>query len=142
MKKIIMVIICIVVAVVFFVCGFFLGKNSTEKEVATEETNTQEKVSKEKQLVGLYYCDNWNGNSRAQLELFEDGTLKYPIRILDTDKGTWNVEGDVIKVVLDVDKTSDMWKAYQEMNYDPSQPEIRIINEGLLVGSNIFRKLN
>lgn len=79
MKKIIVVEICLIVAVVFGALVFFLGMNYSKNIKPEGKTSKTEEVSIEKKLVGTYLCDDWEivGSTYVggRLELNEDMTV-------------------------------------------------------------------
>ena len=63
-RNIVVIIICLIIAIVFGTIGFFIGKKQAKEEYIkkyiTGESSTQE-ISKEKQIVGIYYHKNEKG---------------------------------------------------------------------------------
>lgn len=141
-KSLIVVIICIIIAVVFGAVGYFLGKKQGKeeyiKEYITGESNVQE-LSKEQQIVGLYYHKLEKGGGYTY-EFKEDMTFTTS----NGTHGTWRVEGDKVYLQYIYDRQEGQSEEeYQAMKkLFEYETEGRIINEGLLLGQNIYEKKN
>ena len=130
MKKVVIVIICIIIAISFFVLGFFVGQNN-------------EGLGKEKKLVGTYYCEKWNDRGLT-IELKKDMTYIGEIKGY-SNGGTWYIDKSEVFFTPNGELTEEQKEFYDNNKEfgDPYAPvKATIVNEGLLINNNIFKKMN
>lgn len=151
MKKVTVILLCIIVALVSGIIGYIIGIN-TAKPIMTVADNITpvEELTPEEKCVGTYYCSTWNG-SRATLVLNADMTMKYPTG----STGTWSVEGDKIHLYLDGKDVKEMLSRFgindvNELNNNRVEiPQTEysgyiatIVNNGVILNDNFFQKMN
>lgn len=123
MKKSKIIFIFIIIAIVFCILGFILGRIIPKKE----------------SIVGTYYCDDWNGSS-ATLVVNENGTCKYPTG----DIGKWEKNNKNINIFLQknsiIANDSSVIET-KEDEYNDKHIAI-IVDNGLILHDKLFRKVN
>ncbi|HEX2944945.1 MAG TPA: hypothetical protein VHT96_03210 [Clostridia bacterium] len=124
MKKLSVLIVIIIVAIVFGVAGYMIGVNSNTSSSA----------------VGIYHSDSWNGHE-ATLVLNADDTCKYPTG----DKGTWTIENNIIHINLgntntvsnDIDATSTATASNTTDIHDAT-----IVKDGVILHDVMFQNMS
>lgn len=96
MKKIKVTLICIIIALITGIIGFFIGLYARENSTNNQNFSESSNQDKQNAVVGTYYAPNWNGHE-ATLILNNDGTCKYPTG----DTGKWNTDGEKVYITLD-----------------------------------------
>ena len=138
MKKINIVLICIIIALVSGVIGFMIAMKVNGN------------FKSESKLVGTYKTNAWNGKE-AVLVLQKDKTMIHPMGYNGTwlvDDGKLYIEYDYIDTVAQsadefVASFSGKNKQISEKNYmKHEKQEITIVEGGLMLSGQFFEKLN
>jgi hypothetical protein len=124
MKKLSILIVIIMIALVFGVAGYLIGVNSNTSSNA----------------VGIYHSNLWSGRE-ATLVLNADGTCKYPAG----SKGTWTIENKIIHINLgntntvsnDVNATSTATTSNTTNIHDAM-----IVKDGVILHDVMFQKMS
>ena len=82
MKRTYIIFLCLIIALVSGVFGFFIGINLNNSKPLSKD---------EKSIAGTYKTNNWNGNE-AVLVINEDNTFIHP----NGYSGTWSIDGNKI----------------------------------------------
>lgn len=136
MKKINVVLICVIIALVSGIIGFVIGINRNSKN--------------ESNLVGTYKTNEWNGKE-AVLVLQKDKTMIHPMGYNGTwliDAGKLYIEYDYIDTVAQsademIAMFSEENKQTSEKNYKKHEKqEITIVDGGLMLSGHFFEKVN
>jgi len=123
MSKLKLIFIFIIIAIVFCIFGFVLGRIMPKKE----------------SVIGTYYCDNWNGSS-ATLVVNEDGTCKYPTG----DAGKWEKDNKNINIFLQkssIISNGSSVAEKKENEYNDKHVAI-IVDDGVILHDKLFKKVN
>lgn len=137
MKKLNVILICIIVALIFGIVGYIIGINMRyiPKNSSLSNVNIEEKI------VGTYYCTTWNGHE-AVLTLYKDGTCDYPTG----NNGTWTVEKNTIHI--DIDFSSALNEFYNKVGEEKSLTSAKdrhdaiIVDNGIILHDKFFQKMN
>ena len=142
MKKLNIIMICIIVALVSGIIGYIIGINMKvdNNTYVSEDANIPSQSIEEK-VVGTYYTTTWNGHEGV-LTLYADGTCDYPTG----SKGIWSVEDNTIH--LDLDVSLDMLEFYNKNAQESSlingrdRHDAIIVNSGIILHDKFFQKMN
>ncbi len=138
MKKINMILICIIISLVSGIIGFLIGMNVNGN--SKNESN----------LVGTYKTNAWNGKE-AVLVLQKDKTMIHPMGYNGTwliDAGKLYIEYDYIDTIAQsvdemVAEFSRENKQINDKNYmKHEKQEITIVEGGLMLSGHFFEKVN
>lgn len=138
MKKINIVLICIIIALVSGIIGFVIAMNVNGS------------FKNESNFVGTYKTNTWNGKE-AVLVLQKDKTMIHPMGY----NGTWLIEAGKLYIEYDYIDTfeqsadefvasfSEENKQTSEKNYmKHEKQEITIVEGGLMLSGHFFEKVN
>ena len=138
MKKINIVLICVIIALVFGIIGFMIGINVNG--ISKNESN----------LVGTYKTNSCNGKE-AVLVLQKDKTMIHPMGYNGTwliDAGKLYIEYDYIDTVAQ--SADEMIAMFSEENHQQTseknymkheKQEITIVEGGLMLSGHFFEKV-
>lgn len=138
MKKINMILICIIISLVSGVIGFLIGMNVNGN--SKNESN----------FVGTYKTNAWNGKE-AVLVLQKDKTMIHPMGYNGTwliDAGKLYIEYDYIDTIAQsVDEMVAEFSRENEQINDKNymkheKQEITIVEGGLMLSGHFFEKVN
>lgn len=139
MKKINVVLICVIIALITGALGFFLGFYSRNFFLNNR--------NKQNSIAGTYHSTNWNGGEGV-LILNDDGTCKYPTG----NDGTWYSREDKIYINLDYsDVINDFYNQFGE-EYNPTventpvtkddEYDAIIVDSGIILHNTFFQKMS
>ena len=126
MKNINVILICIIVALVSGIGGFFIGTNVKENITTDSLEIKKDKNSDENNLVGTYKTNTWNGKE-AVLVLNEDKTMIHPTG----SRGTWLLEDGKLYVEFGAE-TPTFDENGAQTNTAKSRQEVTIVDSGLV----------
>ena len=125
------IVICIIIALVFGIIGFIIVLNITDSLALNK---------KEKDLVGTYITQDWNGKEEI-IVLNKDKTCVHPLGYI----GTWFIKDD--KLYMDVNFptiTSNKEKTMYYETFEKTEKkkiEILVVEKGLILSSKFFEKV-
>ena len=126
MKRINIILLCVVIALVFGFLGFLIGININDKLNIT---------NLEKDLVGTYKTNEWNGKE-AVLVLQKDKTMIHP----NGYRGTWYIENEKLFVEYEIDIPTFEGNS-QSTETTKNKQELTIVSNGLLLNTHFFEKI-
>ena len=123
MRKINIIIIGIVIALIFGIIGFFIGNNVNLK-------------NDNKKIVGTYKTSNWNGKE-AVLVLNADKTMIHP----NGYTGTWLFQDNklFIEYKMEIPTLDDTGN--QSDQKKKTKQEISIVPNGVIINTHFFEKI-
>ena len=130
MNKTNIVLICIIIALVSGIIGFIIGMNVK----VNNETNSNSTNTEEKNFVGTYKTNTWNGKE-AVLVLNTDGTMIYPTGA----RGTWALEDG--KLYVEFETTYSYADGEIHTETKNNKMEINIVSGGLMINTHFFEKV-
>ena len=124
MKKINIVSICVIIALVFGIIGFMIGINVNG--ISKNESN----------LVGTYKTNSWNGKE-AVIALKSDKTMICP-----NGSGTWTFEDGKLYIEYDFEVPQITEDGRQEYKKSHNKQEVTIVESGLMLSGHFFEKIS
>lgn len=125
MKRTYIIFLCLIIALVSGVFGFFIGINLNNSKPLSKD---------EKDIAGTYKANNWNGNE-AVLVINEDNTFIHP----NGYNGTWSIDGD--KILLQYDYSYSYGDGNIVTNTQTNHQEAIIVDKGIMINTHFFEKL-
>lgn len=125
MKKINIILICIIISLISGIIGFFLGINIKD-EIKLNKA--------EKDIVGTYKTSTWNGGD-AVLVLNEDKTCIHPTG----SKGKWYLEDN--KLYLEIEYNHSYMDGTSETKKSTSKQEAIVVDKGIMINTHFFEKV-
>ena len=125
MKRTYIIFLCLIIALVSGVFGFFIGINLNNSKPLSKD---------EKDIAGTYKTNNWNGNE-AVLVINEDNTFIHP----NGYNGTWSIDGN--KILLQYDYSYSYADGNIVTNTQTNHQEAIIVDIGIMINTHFFEKL-
>lgn len=134
MNKTNMLLICIIIALVSGIIGFKIGMNVKENN----ETNLSSVSvnNEEKNLVGTYKTNTWNGKE-AVIALMNDKTMICP-----NGNGTWSFEDGKLYIEYEFEVPQITEDGRQEYKKTLNKQEVMIVESGLMLSGHFFEKVS
>lgn len=132
MKKINIILICIIIALISGIIGFTIGMNV--KGNCTSSSVTQQ--NDENNIVGTYKTNTWNGKE-AVLVLNKDKTMIHPTG----SKGIWLLEDG--KLYVEYEMEIPIWdnNGTEQNKTSTNKQEVTIVDGGLMLNTHFFEKV-
>lgn len=132
MKKMYIILICIMVALISGILGFTIGININ---LNRNNYSTSAKPEEES-LVGTYKTNNWNGKE-AVIALKSDKTMISP-----NGNGTWLVENGKLYIEYDTQAPQMTQDGQIEYKTIHKKQEVTVVESGLIYNDKFFEKIN
>ena len=94
LKKILITVSYIFVALCFGIGGFAIGRFSVSRPISEQ---SYQRTQDADNVAGVYYTETWNGEP-ASMIFYEDGTCQYAAE--STARATWEEEGNSVNIYL------------------------------------------
>ena len=134
MNKTNMILICIIIALISGIIGFIIGINfKGNNEINSSSVSMK---NEEKNLVGTYRTDTWNGKE-AVIALKSDKTMICP-----NGSGTWSFEDGKLYIEYDFEVPQITEDGRQEYKKSHNKQEVTIVESGLMLSGHFFEKLS
>lgn len=134
MNKTNMILICIIIALISGIIGFIIGINfKGNNDINTSSVSMK---NEEKNLVGTYRTNTWNGKE-AVIALKSDKTMICP-----NGSGTWSFEDGKLYIEYDFEVPQITEDGRQEYKKSHNKQEVTIVESGLMLSGHFFEKLS
>jgi hypothetical protein len=134
MNKTNMILICIIIALISGIIGFIIGINFKENNEINSSSVSMK--NEEKNLVGTYKTNTWNGKE-AVIALKSDKTMICP-----NGSGTWSFEDGKLYIEYDFEVPQITEDGRQEYKKSHNKQEVTIVESGLMLSGHFFEKLS
>ena len=131
MNKTNIILICIIIALVSGIIGFIIGMNVK----GNSDTNSISINNEEKNLVGTYKTNTWNGKE-AVIALKSDKTMICP-----NGSGTWLLEDSKLYIEYDMQIPLINENGQQDYKTAHQKQEVTIVENGLMLSGHFFEKI-
>ena len=119
------IIICVIISIISGGIGFFIGINMNDNNLNKNE----------KEMIGTYRTNSWNGDKEAVLILNSDKTCILPTG----SKGTWYIEGN--NIYLEYGSTYSYADGNIETQTTKHKQEAIIVDKGIMISTHFFEKV-